>query len=156
MITRLVVLAVAAICFPLCAQSRDALELSDAWVRALPPTQSNTAAYLRVHNRGAEPLVVIGASSDIAARVEIHTTREVDGMVRMQQLSQLQLPAGDSVELAPGGIHLMLLDLVRMPAPGQEVRLCLELASAEQACTVATASKGGPDGGAVDHSHHHH
>ena len=130
--------------------------VSEAWIRALPPTQPVTAAYATIINTGEQPIQLAGARVEGAGRVEIHTTREVDGMVRMQQLSQLQLPAGDSVELAPGGIHLMLLDLVRMPAPGQEVRLCLELASGEQACTVATASKGGPDGDAVDHSHHHH
>jgi copper(I)-binding protein len=153
--SRIIVSALAAAVLPLSVQAGEALELGDAWVRALPPTQPNTAAYLRVHNRGPEPLVVVGGSADVAERVEIHTTREIDGMVRMQRLPQLSVPAGGSVALAPGGVHLMLLDLVHMPAPGQEVRLCLELASGEQACTVATASKDG-DGDAVDHSHHHH
>lgn len=127
--------------------------ISDAWVRALPPTQSSTAGYLRVHNDGDEELVVIGASADIAGRVEIHTTVEVDGLLRMQRLPELRVPAGGVAEFAPGGAHLMLLELSRMPAPGQEVRLCLQFASAPEACTVAPASKGLAGDGAA---HHHH
>lgn len=130
-------------------------ELTGAWVRALPPTQTVTAAYLTVANPGDTVLVVTGATADVAGSVEIHTSREVDGMVRMEQLPSLRIPAGEAVELAPGGAHLMLLDLERMPAPGESVRLCLQLASGGEACTVATATRAAPPGDAVDHSHHH-
>jgi len=130
-------------------------ELTGAWVRALPPTQSVTAAYLTVSNPGDTDLVVTGATADVAGAVEIHTSREVDGMLRMEQLQSLRVTAGKTVELAPGGAHLMLLDLERMPAPGEPVRLCLQLASGEEACTVAPATKAAPSGDAVDHSHHH-
>ncbi|MDZ7783080.1 MAG: copper chaperone PCu(A)C [Halioglobus sp.] len=130
-------------------------ELTGAWVRALPPTQSVTAAYLTVSNTGDTDLVVTGATADVAGAVEIHTSREVDGMLRMEQLQSLRIAAGEAVELAPGGAHLMLLDLERMPAPGQSVRLCLQLASGEEACTVAAVTKAAPSGDAVDHSHQH-
>ncbi len=127
-------------------------ELSGAWVRALPPSQSLTAAYLSVHNPGTEAVVVVGARADVAGSVEIHTTREVDGMVRMEQLEELRVAPGGDVALEPGGAHLMLLDLARMPAPGEEVRLCLQLASGGEVCTVATARKSAaPDRGAHDH-----
>jgi copper(I)-binding protein len=127
------------------------LDLSDAWVRALPPGQANTAAYLRVANPGDSVVRVVGGSSDIAARVEIHTTREVDGYQRMVQLQQLELAPGQQLELAPGGTHLMLLELERMPAPGEQVPLCLVLASGQQVCTTAGVRRG--DG---QHAHQHH
>lgn len=127
--------------------------ISDAWVRALPPTQSSTAGYLRLHNDGDDELVVTGASADVAGRVEIHTTVEVDGLLRMQRLPEVRVPAGGVAEFAPGGAHLMLLQLSRMPAPGQEVRLCLQFASGPEVCTVASASKGLAGDGAA---HHHH
>lgn len=134
------------------ALAQASLVLEGAWVRTLPPTQPNTAAYLTLENTGTTPIVVRSASASIAGRVEIHTTREVDGMMRMEQLQELTLNPGQRFELAPGGTHLMLLDLQRMPAPGQNIQLCLQLASGEEACTVAPARKAGP----ASHQHQHH
>ncbi len=139
---------------PLAAAVRadPALELRDAWVRALPPTQTTTAAYLVVANPGNVTQTIVAASAELAGRVEVHTTREVDGLMRMQQLEQLQVPAGSEVALAPGGTHLMLLELERMPAEGESLKLCLELASGEQACTSAPVRRDE----AAGKSHHHH
>ena len=130
------------------------LVIEDAWVRALPPTQKMTAGYLRLHNSGEKPLAVVGASADIAKLVEIHTTQEVDGLMRMQQLESLQLSPGESLELSPGGTHLMIMGMERMPRAGEDVQLCLQLASGGEVCTVAAAQKTQPqDAGA--HKHHH-
>ncbi|MEM8561300.1 MAG: copper chaperone PCu(A)C [Pseudomonadota bacterium] len=128
------------------------LRIEEAWVRALPPSQSNTAGYLTIMNSGDETLTITGGSSEIAEFVEIHTTREVDGLLRMERLNEITLQPGQTVELAPGGMHLMLLDLERMPAEGEEVALCLELQNAAQQCVTAEARKRA-DGG---HSHHIH
>lgn len=130
------------------------LEISDAWVRALPPTQTNTAAYMTLTNRGDAPVQIAGANADIAQSVEIHTTREIDGYMRMEQLSGLSLAPGQSQQLAPGGIHLMLLELSHMPIPGETVRVCLELAPGGQVCTDAGVRKGGA--GKQGHEHHQH
>ncbi len=127
------------------------LRLEDAWVRALPPTQSNTAAYLTLHNRGDSTLRITGVSASGAGRAEIHVTREVDGLLRMEQLQELSVAPGERVQLEPGGIHLMLLDLERMPAEGERVTLCLQ-AGSEEACTEAPVRRGG----GTDHSHHGH
>ena len=126
--------------------------VSEAWVRALPPSQANTAAYLVIANPGQAPVRVVGASSDIAARVEFHTTREVDGYQRMVQLQQLELAPGQRLELAPGGTHLMLLELQRMPVAGEQVSLCLQLASGEQTCFSALVRRDAEPSG---HEHHH-
>lgn len=127
--------------------------LGDAWVRALPPTQSNTAAYLTVHNSGPDTVRVVGASAEPAGRVEIHHSTEVDGYMRMQPVEALSIAPGESVQLAPGGVHLMLLDLARMPAEGETVELCLVLESGQETCTQAPVRRDGAGGG--DHSHHH-
>ncbi len=134
-------------------RAEPALELRDAWVRALPPTQTITAAYLVVANPGTTSQTIVGASADLAGRVELHTTMEVDGYMRMQQLQQLPVPAASEVALVPGGTHLMLLDLERMPAAGQVLQLCLELASGQQVCTAAEVRR---DSGGQDSHHHHH
>ena len=104
------------------------VSISGAWVRALPPTQPNTAAYLTLENTGPGAVEIVSAKSNRAERVEFHTTREVDGFVRMEQLSTLEIAAGESLVLAPGGTHLMLLGLSAMPRPGESVQICLALA----------------------------
>jgi hypothetical protein len=128
------------------------LTLSDAWLRAMPPTQSMTAGYLTLRNEGAGDRVVTGASSDVSPRVEIHTTVERDGMQRMEAVSRIPLAAGDTLTLTPGGYHLMLREMPRMPAVGESVMLCIEFSEGEPACTQAEVRRDAPD---TDHSHHH-
>ena len=125
--------------------------LSDAWVRALPPVQKVTAAYLTVTNTGTAPVTITGGTAELAEALEIHTTREVNGMTRMEPLPELVVPAGGSVTLSPGGTHLMLLGLERMPTPGERVTLCLSAADGSSACTAAEVRQGG-----ANHDHHSH
>ena len=131
------------------------MAVENAWIRVLPPSKTNTAAYLSVSNEGQSAVAIVGARTTLAKSVEIHTTREIDGYMRMEQLPGLALAAGERVELVPGGTHLMLLDLVYMPDPGEEISLCLQLASGQELCTQAKARKAAPAPGASDHQHHH-
>jgi periplasmic copper chaperone A len=130
------------------------LSLDGAWVRALPPGQPNTAAYLTVTNHGAAAVTIVGACSAIAGNTQIHTTREVDGLQRMERVGELQVAPGQSLEFAPGGTHLMLMDLAQMPVPGDKVQLCLELAGDTQVCTLAEVRRGAGD--QQSHEHHQH
>jgi copper(I)-binding protein len=136
------------------AEQDATLELENAWVRALPPFQPNTAAYLTLVNSGEVAVAIVGASSDLADAVELHTTREIDGLMRMEQLQGLAVAPGEQVELAPGGTHLMLLGLEYMPVPGDEVRLCLQLASGNEVCTEAEVRKSADEPAAQNHQHH--
>tara|TARA_R110001599_G_scaffold192503_1_gene387911 strand:- start:33281 stop:33742 length:462 start_codon:yes stop_codon:yes gene_type:complete len=134
------------------ASEEGSLSLTEAWVRALPPGQPNTAAYVTATNKGSDALSVVGGRTDIADTLEIHTTREVDGLQRMEQLDTVTVAPGESAVFAPGGMHLMLLGLKRMPAASEEVILCLTLASGAEACTTAPVRKSA--GGAQSHKHH--
>ncbi len=128
------------------------LAIEDAWVRALPPTRSATAGYLTAINRGAEPLRIVGARAQGAGRVEIHRTLEVDGLLRMEPVAELVLAPGERVELAPGGTHLMLLELEAMPAAGDAIELCLEIDRGEESCASAEVRREAPEAhGAHDH-----
>jgi periplasmic copper chaperone A len=129
------------------------IRLEGAWVRALPPTQRTTAGYVSVVNESDKAETIVGARTSVSATTEIHVSREVDGYMRMEQLKTLDLPAGGRVELAPGGIHLMLLGMAEMPAPGTAVDLCLMLESGREVCADATVQRE-PD--ATTHSHHQH
>ncbi len=68
--------------------------LSGAWIRALPPTQSMTAAYFDIRNSGDTPLTITGATVAGASSAEIHVTREEDGRTRMERLTTLSVAAG--------------------------------------------------------------
>ncbi len=136
------------------AEQEAAIEFENVWVRALPPFQPNTAAYLTLVNRGDVAIAIVGASSNVAEKVELHTTRKVDGLMRMEPLRALAVAPGERVELAPGGTHLMLLGLAYMPAPGDDVRLCLRLVSGEEVCTVAQVRMSGDAPATTDHQHH--
>ena len=134
------------------ATDSGSVTVDDAWVRALPPGQPNTAAYLTVTNTGSEGVTILGGSADIAETVEIHTAREVDGYQRMEQLYEVPLAPAQSTAFFPGGMHLMLLGLAKLPAPGDRVQLCLTLAGGEAVCTTAEVRKSA--GGQQSHGHH--
>jgi copper(I)-binding protein len=126
--------------------------ISDAWVRALPPTQQQTAAYLTLHNDGDTTRRVVGGSAELAGRVEMHRSEQVEGYMRMSPVDGLTLAPGENVQLAPGGVHLMLLELERMPAEGERLELCLTLADGEQVCTRAPVRR---TAASDDHAGHH-
>tara|TARA_B100001939_G_scaffold348200_1_gene373814 strand:- start:57243 stop:57590 length:348 start_codon:yes stop_codon:yes gene_type:complete len=92
------------------------------------PTPLNTraaAVYLRITNNSELGAILTGGRADIASRVEVHRTEELEGLVKMKRLSETLVPAGDTVEFRPGALHLMLLDLNRIPEPGTEIELTL-------------------------------
>ena len=72
---------------------------------------ANSAAYMQIANRGSDDIVLAAASSAVAAAVEFHETRVVDGVASMTRLDDLVVPGKGEIELAPGGTHLMLMNL---------------------------------------------
>jgi copper(I)-binding protein len=131
----------------------DPLTLEDAWVRALPPTQSVTAGYLTVTNSGNDTVRIVGAEAGGAGRTELHESRAEGSAMRMVAVEALPLAPGESARFAPGGLHMMLKDLERMPAPGDSVRLCLLTDDGGRSCTDAAVRRAAPAGG---HQHHEH
>ena len=85
----------------------------------------NSAAYLLLRNRGVSVHRLVGAETDAAERVEIHESRVVDDVMRMNEIDGVDVPPGGTVELRPGGIHLMLLGLTRALVDGEEIYLTL-------------------------------
>ena len=138
---------------PVAAQQNKGLEFENVWVRAMPPFQTVSAAYLTLTNHRDSAVAIVGASSNVAKQVELHATRMIDGMMRMEPVQALPLAPGERVELSPGGTHLMLFDVKFRLVPDDDVRLCLQLASKEEVCTDAQVLRDGPSA-AAGHQHH--
>ena len=119
------------------------LHIEGAWVRAMPPGGRMTAAYLRCSNRSNGPLQLRAARAAGAAATSLHATRRDAGRVSMR--------AAPWPVLQPGGLHLMLEGLTRMPVPGESVELCL-LSDVGSHCVAAPVRRSAPDAPA---RHHH-
>lgn len=98
-----------------------------AWVRVLPAPMPMNAGYLRLRNTCAAPLAIVAASSPAYGEVSIHETRTVDGVSRMREVAELPLAPGATVEMKPGGLHLMLMRPTAPVRIGQRVRIDLHL-----------------------------
>ena len=126
-----------------------AVEITDGWMRALPPGQPTAAAYLTVNNPDAVTVRLVAARSEVAQRVEIHRSSQVEGMWRMRRIDGLDIPAGSTVTLAPGGTHLMLMGLARPLREGESLSILLEFDSGEtRPATIVVQAPGS--------AHHHH
>lgn len=94
----------------LVACSRDCAPLvRDGWVRWLPMDMPMSAGFGRIDNPCDTPLIIVAVTSPRFAEVSLHQTRMDDGISRMRAVPQLLVPAGETVVLQPGGLHLMLM-----------------------------------------------
>ena len=104
------------------------VEIRDAWIRHLPPAVPMRAGYLILHNPAAQAVVLVAASSDAFGKVEIHRSFSQDGMMRMEPVDAIEIPAGGSFRLEPGGHHLMMMMPRQQTRPGDSIELVLEFA----------------------------
>ena len=105
-----------------------AMRMVGGWVRMPPVAMPMMAGFGRIENACGDAVAVVGVRSDAFADVSLHETRIVDGVSRMRAVPRLAVPAGGSVELKPGGLHLMLMRPLRPLAEGDVARVRLVLA----------------------------
>lgn len=82
-----------------------------AWARATPPGSKTTAIYLTVMNHSGADISLTAATANISERVELHTHINNDGMMKMQQVVSIVVPAGGQAQLKPHGDHIMVFNL---------------------------------------------
>lgn len=109
MLKRLALLATTALLLSTSAHADVMVE--EAYVRAMPPGQTVTGAFMLLKNTGDEDRAVVSAESDAANVVELHTHVNDNGVMKMRQIPQIDLTAGETTELKPGGLHIMLIDV---------------------------------------------
>lgn len=102
------------------------LEIGHPWARATPPGAEAAGAFMTIKNEGAEPDRLVGAAFAGAAMTQIHEMVMDNGVMRMSELAGgLAIPPGATVELAPGGYHVMLMGLKEPLVEGSKVPLTI-------------------------------
>jgi hypothetical protein len=104
--------------------------IENPWVRATAPGAKLAAGYMVIRNQAAASDRLLGAASPAAARVEMHVTVRDGDIMRMREVKELRVPAQGSLELKPGGAHLMFVDIRHPYREGEKVPVTLRFARA--------------------------
>lgn len=110
----------------------------DVWARASAGLARAGGVFLFLRNEGDQPDRLIAAASPVAAVVELHTHRSVAGMMQMRAVPAIDLPARGMVQLRPGGLHVMLIDLAEPLVEGQTFPVTLTFERAGSVTVTAT------------------
>jgi copper(I)-binding protein len=140
-------------CTPIAALAQDAtvgaLSITHGWSRATPPAAKTGVGYLTIANTGGTDDRLTGIAIDpaIAEAAEIHTMSMDNGIMRMRAVDGgVALPAGQTVELAPAGIHIMLVGLKAPLKDGTRVTLTLSFEKAGNVTVELPVAKLGAAG----------
>jgi copper(I)-binding protein len=125
----LVALALAATLVALPALAGE-LSVTNAWSRATPPGVTVGVAYFTLENDTGKPDRLLKISSPVAAKLQVHRTEVLDGIARMREVAVLHVDAGQVLEFAPNGMHVMLTGLKQPLVEGKtfEIEMLFELA----------------------------
>ncbi len=106
--------------------SPETIVANDLWVKSSEMSVQGgmTAVYGTLTNDSSEDIVLVGGATDLAGLVEVHEMAMINGEMKMQEIDGgLLIPAGQSIELEPGGNHLMLMQLTRDLLAGDEINV---------------------------------
>lgn len=115
------------------AMAANTLDIRNPYVRAVPPGQANSAAFMILKNKSAAPVKLISAQSAVAEAVELHTHIMDQGVMKMRQVSEILIPGNGMAHLKPGGLHIMLIGLKRNLFEGQKVSVKLHFSNGSMA-----------------------
>jgi periplasmic copper chaperone A len=102
------------------------LTITNAWSRSTPPGVKVGVVYFTLKNDSGKSDRLLKISSPIAEKAQVHRTEILDGIARMREVAVLHVDAGETVEFAPNGMHLMLMGLKRPLVEGQTFDLELQ------------------------------
>lgn len=120
------------------------IEVVHPWARATPPAAKVGGGYAEIRNDGSEPDRLISVTAEVAGRVEIHEMGLKDGVMTMRPVEDgVPVPANGSAALAPGGFHLMMMDLKQPLKAGESFAGTMTF---EKAGTIAVTFEVAPIG----------
>jgi periplasmic copper chaperone A len=113
------------------------VRILDAWMREPPPGRNIAALYMILRNDSNAAARIIGVQLENASSASIHQSVEQEGMMRMRAVPVLDVPAGFTVALAPGGYHIMVFGLKRVWRSGERLPFCLMRDNGDRICAKA-------------------
>lgn len=137
-----------------------AIKIVAPWSRATPKGASVGGGYFKITNTGTTADRLIGGTSDAAPRFEIHEMAVVDGIMKMRELPKgIEIKPGETVEIKPGGYHVMFVGLNKQLTQGQQVKATLQFEKAGKVDVafkiegIGAQSGGSHDMGGMKHGH---
>lgn len=122
---------------------------SDAWARPTLIGVPNGAVYLMLSNNGTASDRLVGASTPVAERAEVHQDVTQNGVTSMTPVLELALPAGSSIAIEPGRYHIMLIGVRTPLTAGQKFPMTLDFASAPPLEVSITVTRTPPKSAAI-------
>jgi hypothetical protein len=163
------VLAALSLTAAACGGDGAAIEIDGAWARTSPMSAEAGAAYFQISSETDDVLIGASVDASVAGTVEIHETRMVEGsedssmdddspdddsmdddsmevsdVMEMVEVGRIELPAGETVSLEPGGFHIMMLDLAAPLADGDTFELTLDFETADDQVVTVTVGDSAP------------
>jgi len=122
----IIVIAAFAVLVAACSSGDAAVTVEDPWGRPSPTSTSNAAFYMQLDGAGEDD-VLVSATSPACGVVELHETQMSDGVMSMQHLPEgIPVPAGETVALEPGGLHVMCMGVTSPLTVGEMIEVGLE------------------------------
>jgi copper(I)-binding protein len=122
------------------------LVITQAWTRATPGGAKTGGGFLTIENKGSSPDKLVAVSADVAGKVEVHEMSTEGGVMKMRPVEGgLAIGPGQTVKLAPGGLHLMMMDLKSPLKQGEKLPVTLQFEKAGKVqVTLDVAGVGAP------------
>jgi copper(I)-binding protein len=127
------------------------VQIENAYTRSTVPGQMAAGGFMKIENKGSGPDQLISASSPVAGEVQLHEMAMDGNVMKMRQVKDIAVPAGGSVELKPGGLHLMFMNIKAPLAAGGTVPLKLKFAKAGEVEVQLPVNAMGAHSGGMKH-----
>jgi copper(I)-binding protein len=126
------------------------VQIENAYTRSTVPGQMAAGGFMKIENKGAADQLV-SASSPISGEVQLHEMAMDGNVMKMRQVKDIPVPAGGMVELKPGGLHLMFMNIKAPLAAGETVPVKLKFAKAGEVEVKFPVNAMGAHSGAIKH-----
>lgn len=131
-----------------------AINISLPFTRATLPNAPVAGGFLTIENTGTEPDRLVSATSDIASETQIHEMAMQGDVMKMRQFADgLEIPAGETVVLAPGGFHIMFMGLKQALVEGETITVTLTFEKAGTVDVVLPIEAAAADAPTAEHAH---
>jgi copper(I)-binding protein len=147
---RLIVIVLSGILLLSSCDTATGITVKDAWAR--PAVQDgNGAVYFLLQNHSAGSDELIAVSSEIAEAAEIHETKMDGDVMKMEQVMSVPVKGKESIEFAPGGLHIMLIGLRQELKVGDQFQITLQFAGQDDITLSVSVQESGESGSMNDH-----